>query len=380
MATRKKLPRRSSKASSKRPIAKTKPRTSAAKASRTAGSRKTSKLGRPARQSSGRIASDAQIKVPIYAMQTYEHAIIYDIFSSNSEKASSQESLDVLSILSGVSAEANSSSFAAGVRTGRILHEFSRHSPHYGQESNRVADIQRFFSNAGYRNVAYSLFPDRFMLRFTYDANILGIKGHAFEAGVIEGFLNAMGYQGLHVNEEKCMMNGDPYCSFSSTSSIPRQEFNRMPHSKAAMSVLSDRISAKVLTGAAQRHFSEAYVALKGKQSLSYAAEHGDMAMALEMGHTIYSRAIAGKDEPAAKAAMERTISLLNIGRINVKSLKPLKLELAVSLLKSRKEFNDFAEAFVTGLAGYYRSAGHSAEAESDGGRYILKLNSQSKG
>jgi hypothetical protein len=104
------------------------------------------------------------------------------------------------------------------------------------------------------------------------------------------------------------------------------------------------------------------------------------MAMALEMGHTIYSRAIAGKDEPAAKAAMERTISLLNIGRINVKSLEPLKLELSVSLLKSRQEFNDFAETFIKGLVGYHKPAGPEAKASADGGHYVLRLNSPSKG
>ena len=306
--------------------------------------------------------------------------MVYDIFSASSKKASSQESLDVLSILSGITAESKASSFAAGVHAGRILHEFSRLSQNSKSETERISDIQLFFINAGYRNVSYTIFPDKFMLRFSYDANVLGIKGHAFEAGVIEGFLNALGYQDFHICEDKCMMEGNSYCSFSSSGAFHIQEGHGASLSRSAISALSGQVSAKVITGPAQGNFSEAYVALKGKQSLSYASDHGHMPMAFEMGRAIRNSTITGKRDAAAKAAMERTISLLNIGRINVKSLEPLKLELSVSLLNSRKEFNDFAETFIKGLAGYYKPEGPNAEASAEGGHYVLRLNSPSKG
>ena len=377
MATRKKPLKRGDNPSAKRPATKAKPRKVVSSYRRTATRKKAPKIGKP---TSKPVTPAMQIKVPVYAMQTYEHAMVYDILTGNSEKASSPESLDMLSILSGATDESKASSFAAGVNAGRILHEFSRLSRPGKPESERIPDMQLFFSNAGYKNVSYSIFTDKFMLRFEYGANAVGIKGHAFEAGMIEGFLNALGYQGFHIREVKCMMEGNPYCSFSSSGMFSRQEGHGTPLSKSAVAALSESVSAKVMSGSSQAQFSEAYAVLRGKQSLSYAAGHGGMSMAFEMGRTIRSNTIEGKRDAAAKAAMERTISLLNIGRINVKSLEPLKLELSVSLLKSRQEFNDFAETFIKGLVGYHKPAGPEAKASADGGHYVLRLNSPSKG
>ena len=380
MATRKRTQKRGSNAGAKSPVAKAKRRKAPPSRASTATRKKAQKPIKPIKLARKPVTPSEQIKMPVYAMQTYEHAIVYDIFNGNGEKASSPESLDVLSILSGITEESKSSSFAAGVHAGKILHEFSRLSRPGKQESERISDIQLFFSNAGYKEVSYSVFPDKFMLRFAYEANVLGIKGHAFEAGVIEGFLNALGYHGFHIREVKCMMEGNPYCSFSSSDTFSRQEGHGTSLFKSATAALSDRVSKKVMSGSSQEQFSEAYVALKGKQSLSYAAEHGGMAMAFEMGRTMRSKTIEGENYPAAKAAMERTISLLNIGRINVKSLEPLRLELSVSLLKSRREFNDFAETFIKGLAGYYKPTGSEVKASTDGSHYVLRLNSPSKG
>ena len=228
----------------------------------------------------------------------------------------------------------------------------------------------RFFENSGY-TVTYGIFPGSFKLNLSYNGTKIGIKGHNFEAGIIKGFLNAFGFGGMDVREDKCIMAGDQYCSFSTDSSgIKKYTISSSEVHNAVLS-MSRNISREIAFGAGKPGFNGSYLALRNL-IIASVNEKGLSPGVSGMAKAVYKSSIHGKEGPAAKAAIEHTISLLNIGKVNVKSLKPLKLELYMDMLASSKGSSAFVKAFVSGLTG--EPVGNIAESVAESGNYILRL------
>ncbi len=102
-----------------------------------------------------------------------------------------------------------------GVRAGRSLYNISSQRRRYMFDEESVADLVKFFEHAGYNRIMYNVFPDKTVIRL-YDMpkENIGIKVHAFEAGLISGFLGAARKHFVEVEERTCFSDGSPMCSF----------------------------------------------------------------------------------------------------------------------------------------------------------------------
>ncbi|MEM3841369.1 MAG: hypothetical protein QXN59_01590 [Candidatus Micrarchaeaceae archaeon] len=285
-----------------------------------------------------------------YALQSYEHALVNDIINNKAELGPSSEAVNASSILLNLTKSTSDSTFISGIRIGRIIYGFSSKSAQSVQ-NGQFDTLIRFFENAGYK-VSYNSFPGTFSINLYYNGSYLGIKGHNFEAGIIEGFLNASGYYGMHVSEKKCIMEGFQYCSFVASYNPVQRYIPEESILKAAIHEASKSISNKVMLGRVTHDFNPSYIALRNMPALSQGDDVAIIRCASSIAKEVEFRSIISNGGLAAKGAIERTISLLNIGRINVKSLKPIKLELYMDILASGRLSVAFAKAFISGVTG----------------------------
>ncbi len=101
--------------------------------------------------------------------------------------------------------------FARGIKAGKVLYSLCARS---GEYRNPLLGLPDFFGNAGYPRMRYERNGRSFAVRMQSQQASVGANIHAFEAGLVSGFLGIAEGRPVLLSESACSANGSEYCVF----------------------------------------------------------------------------------------------------------------------------------------------------------------------
>lgn len=294
-----------------------------------------------------------QIDVPNY-VRSHEEAMLESILNRRNEEKVSEEAMTFNSILCNLTKSLSSINRKFGTYTGRHLYSIFRSRKRYVWYEESASDLIKFFEKAGYSNVTYNVFPDFVNIKM-YDRSHqnFGMNMHSFESGIISGFLTAAKKHYVGIEEVECSNNGSPHCRF--TSSFSSRQIHDAQKIGGSLEMFAEHIanSAKDMKRQKIHKIAPEYYVLSSSTMLGKAYLQEILHIAFYLGSAISDRLFerGGKGyEKGAIKKMDYIIRLLNLGKPNVKSLKPIKIEVNFDKLHSRSEFVDISMALISGL------------------------------
>ena len=194
----------------------------------------------------------------------------------------------------------------------------------------------------------------------------LGANVHAFEAGMMAGFLTAAKMHLVHVNETLCCENGSEFCRFA-TSDRYEPELVNPKTAERFLDHLGGHIHEMQR---AESHVPEEYYLLTSMLMMrkDYSNEVGRIMASM-------GSRLAGKMQ-MTRSNVENSVRLLGLGEIYITSLKPLKGSVSYSGLRAREEFVRMAMPFLDGLLSGIVGRNSTVEvtATANANRYNVKL------
>jgi hypothetical protein len=254
------------------------------------------------------------------------------------------------SVLSNLTPSMRSLYYKSGISAGRTLYrkyQMERRHMWYGES---VSDLVAFLEKSGFERITYNVFPDMPEIRFNKGRKgHLAMNLHTFEAGIISGFLTAARQQQTVVNEVSCIGNGSDFCNFTNSDAIQNEIGAR-----EAIERLVDGLSQCLLDRnreMAAPQFLEEYHMLSSEMLLGgeYAKEINLVVyrVAQELAKRLGRK--AQRADYLARAA-EHIFGLLDLSKLKVSSIRPLKAEMRFPVLKAKKEFVDISITFLGGF------------------------------
>ena len=323
---------------------------------------------RPKRGASRRkIKAAKSFSVPPASLFSYEEVLLKSMLDTDHEHKVTAYALLFNSMLSSLSSGMRELYYKSGISTGRALYKLYESRRRYRWYEDSVSDLVKFLERAGYEGITYHVFPDMVEIALQDGTGVLtGTNMHVFEAGIMSGFLTAAKRQLVHVNEIVCANNGSGFCRFVSSGSRVRGE--------AGMHVterFSDylRIHLPEMKKVEER-VPEEYYLLSSLMFMHRAYSDEIKRIMLHLGSQI------GGSINVTRSSAETLMRLFGFGRIEIKSINPLKASAVYDRLRAREEFVGMSISFLDGLLA--RKIGSSARiditAEAKANRYIVKL------
>jgi predicted hydrocarbon binding protein len=334
----------------------------------------------------GKIPARKTARKPVYLSDemrqstSYEEVLLNSIISKGRPNEIPECALIFNSVLSGLTPAMRNLHYKSGISAGRLLYRIYQRERRYTWYEESVADLVRFFENAGFSRVSYSIMPERISIKFhNCDRSNLGANLHTFEAGMVSGFLTAGKAQQVQMAEVSCSSNGSEFCHFASELPSAQQKIRET----ALLEGLAERVKAEAESGKdGRQHFSEEYYLL-GSASLTKSEYASEMNKIIYyMGGMIGSS--LGLNTAKLRRSgkkLERLFSLLNLCSMKVKGTSPLACEMQFNSLKAKKEFVDISISFLNGLLKGYATESktiHSSIAKRNG-RYIVRVTEGNK-
>ena len=247
---------------------------------------------------------------------SYEEVLLNGIISKTGPNKIPECALAFISALSSLTPAMKGLYYKSGISAGRLLYRICQRERRYVWYEESVADLVRFFENAGFSRVSYSIAPERISIKFhNCDRSYLGANLHTFEAGIASGFLTAGKGQQVQVDEVSCSSNGSDFCQFATGLQPPQQKIRE----SALLEGLAERVKAEAGSNKdTGQHFSEEYYAL-GSSSMAK-AEYADA-----MGEIMYYMGSEIGSALGLNAARPREIRQAN--REAVLAAQPLQHE-----------------------------------------------------
>jgi predicted hydrocarbon binding protein len=301
-----------------------------------------------------------KIQAPIHyeppVIPTYEETLLKSIMSQgkkNKDIKTTEYSLLFNSVLSTLTPGLRNLYYKNGVSVGRSLYRIYHNEKRYTWYEESVSDLVAFLEQAGFSGITYNVFPDGIDFRFhNRDRTNLGTTIHVFEAGIICGFLTAGKQQHVKVDEVACSNNGSDSCHFITSTNLP---LYLEPNGYEVLNKFAKSIKPHILGSGKEAelksNFPDEYSILSSTVFLeSEYSEHMNKVV-YHLGSEIASSLNLSKlNKATSSKALEKLYKLLNLGNLNVKSLRPLAIEIQFDRLKSKKEFVDISIAFLNGL------------------------------
>ncbi len=330
-----------------------------------------------------RRATQLQKQVTIIAPHQYlkgsESILIERILNREASERVPESAVLFTSLLANLTPSLSDLSRRSGMRVGRHLYSMLSDSKGYLLYEESIGDLMKFFENAGYTGVTYSVFPDRLDMRM-YDRSkeFLGINLHSFEAGVISGFATASRKQYIDVAERACSNNGSDSCVFSSKYDVYMEKGHG--DAKAAIHRFVEHIARQAVKAEKEGELraSPEYRSLAMSAVLERPYQDEIRHVASYIGSGLASTIFTGRAKIAAKTAsarIERVIRLLGIGKASVKSLSPIRIDVSFDRMHSRSEFVDLSIALINGLLKNHVADGATVTRVARRGAYLMRIN-----
>jgi predicted hydrocarbon binding protein len=327
-----------------------------------------------------------QIPIAKYGPQQtsgYEETLLKNIISVKRGEKTTEHSILFNSVLSTLTPGLRNIYYKNGISAGRSLYRIYQSKKRYTWYEESISDLVAFLENAGFERITYYVFPDDYIeIKFhNRSKSFLGTNIHVFEAGIISGFLTAARQQYVKVEEKSCSSNGSSICHFVTSKNLPLylDSDGRMVLEKFAGSIRSHIFS----TGDARTkpNFAQEYSVLSSSLFLEDGYSEHMRKIVNHLGGEIGSELeISRINKTKASKAVEKLYTMLNLGDIKVKSLRPLSIEMQFHGLKAKKEFVDISIAFLNGLLkDTIGSSATNTNATKRRNSYIVKITQAKK-
>ncbi len=261
------------------------------------------------------------------------------------------------SAVSSMSSEMENIRYNFGVYLGRMLYRQNYQIKRYTLPEEPIPDLVSFMESAGYSHLTYSAFADRPEVKmFNKSATNLSINAHAFESGIISGYISGITNKLAPVYEITCTSNGAEHCWFAydynraqAASSTPRID----TLDKFA-GVLVEHSAEMQVHPSGQRGVSRDYLSLAWTPLLdrSYNEEVGKIVyfIGYSAGAKLFNeQPRKGNLQPLYERALGIGMSL-GFGIPKLVSAKPLRFRIRFDMVLSRTEFVNIALSFYYGI------------------------------
>ena len=313
--------------------------------------RRNQKVRRPPAEKRAKAATPA-----VATPTTIEEALLSGIIEGHSKARIPEDAMLFNSIMSNLTPSLQSLSRSSGIYAGRHLYSIIRSKKHYTWHEEALADLVKFFENAGYSGITYNVFPDKINMRMHDRSHeYVGMNTHSFEAGLISGFLTAARRQHASVDELECSNNGAAYCRFDFSNAGTRR--HDVQKASEAIRLLGEHL-ARQASGSerpAELRVAPEYYALSSSTMLGSGYSSEMQAVSAHLGTILTQLMSGGKSgtaahgKPSASKAAS-VIRLLNLGKPNVRSPRPVKIDIIFDRLHSRSELVDISVALLRGM------------------------------
>ena len=274
---------------------------------------------------------------------SYEEALLKSILDANQDHKVAEYATLFSSVLTSLSEGMRDLHYRSGISVGRTLYRLYERRRIYEWYEESVHDLVSFLERAGYRRVTYQVFPDRIEIVLHHKSGMqLGANMHAFEAGLMSGFLTAAKMRQVHVNEVLCSDNGSEFCKFLTSD---RYEPGRIePQTAERFFGYFGAHIRGIEKHADSMHMQEEYYLLASLMLMHRDYAGGVRRIMMAMGGQL-----AGRMQ-MTRANVENAMRLLGLGEAKITSLKPLKGSVSYARLRAREEFVNMSVPFLDGL------------------------------
>lgn len=283
-------------------------------------------------------------------VESMDSALIYGILEGRTRKPVSENAIVFISLMSNLTPGISEVTYKHGVYIGRRLYSILRERKGYDMYEEAVGDLVRFFEQAGYSWITYYASNDYIKMEMRdRSREFIGMNLHGFEAGIISGFVTAARKQHVPIVETQCSNNGAPHCTFAVGM--------RKPASADAKQAI-DRLASHIAKELGRKE-EEIYMRASSKYYSMMLAPILDRRYRDQMSHIVsYTGAkigemlFGGKAPTGTRAVayIDGAFRMLNLGKISVKSLKPISIAISFDSIHSSSEFVDVSLAFLNGL------------------------------
>lgn len=303
-------------------------------------------------------------------LQSYEEALLKSMLETNRGHMVTEYAMLFSSVLSNLSQGMRELHYKSGMPIGRALYRIYERKKNYEWYEESVSDLVAFLERAGYRRITYHVFPEKIEITLhRLGGPHLGTNVHAFEAGVMSGFLTAAKRDLVHVNETLCANNGSEFCRFVSSRARAREETD-----PRAAERFFDYIGARThgigRIQAAKDCVPEEYYLLSSLMLMQKAYSKDIGRIMMRMG------SLLGDRIDVTKGNIKRLVKILGLGDPDIRGMRPLRVDVAYAGLRAREDFVGMSVQFLDGLLG--RRMGRNAVVEvtatAKANRYNVRL------
>jgi predicted hydrocarbon binding protein len=304
------------------------------------------------------------------ALPSYEELLLRSMLESGSGRMVTEYATLFSSALTSLSKGMRELHYKSGMPIGRALYRIYERKKNYRWYEESVLDLVEFFERAGYKRITYRVFPEGVEITLhRLGGPHLGTNVHAFEAGIMSGYLTAAKHDFVHVNELLCTNNSAEFCRF--VSSKTRAGEGTDPHAAEKLfDYMGEHASSIEKIAATKERVPEEYYLLSALMLMqkSYSSDMGRIMM--RMGVLLGSRI------SVTKANAEKLVSILGLGDLHISSLRPLKADVDYVGLRAREEFVGMSVQFLDGLLGSRIGKNSTVEvtATAKANRYNVRL------
>jgi predicted hydrocarbon binding protein len=305
---------------------------------------------------------------------TYEEMLLSNILNSKNKEKITEDAMLFNALLSNLTTSLNAMHKKSGAYAGRHLYILLSNKKDYLWYEETVSDLVKFLEKAGYPSVTYNVFPDKVRLQIHDKSHEhLGMNMHSFESGLISGYLTAGKKEYVRIDELQCSNNRSSHCDFTS-SYVELPQYDQ-EHARNAINVFIRHIINQVNSKekASSLRISPEYYLLSLSTMLNVSYTKEMQSIAFYIGSEI-SEGIAKSTGKNAIVKINKVISLLNLGKPNLKSLKPIKMDISFDRLHSKSEFVDISVALANGLLQRYVKNSINMTKEARNGAYKISI------
>ena len=298
----------------------------------------------------------------------YEEILLESIMGTEHNYKVAEYATLFNSVLSNLSEGMRDLRYRSGISIGRVLYGLYDRRRNYRWYEESVHDFVSFLERAGYQKVTYRVFPDQIEVMIHHKSGMqLGTNMHAFEAGMMSGFLTAAKTRKVHVNETLCSHNGSEFCRFVTSDRYEPSEIDPQM-TERFFEYFGSHLRDIEKQGMDGMRMPEEYYLLASLMHRDYLGEVKRIMM--DMGSQL-----SGKMQ-ITRANIEDAVKLLGFGEAKITSLKPLRGSISYGRLRAREEFVKMSIPFLDGLLS--KTVGKSSRVEVtavvNANRYNVKL------
>ena len=279
-------------------------------------------------------------------------------------------------------------SYKKGIFTGRLLYNEYNKRYNYSEYQNSIWHLVEFLELSGHKHVLFMVFPDKIIIKIYNQKSDLRSKVHAFEAGLISGFISAAKNRLVSAREVRCVNDGSELCEFvydEYNTLTPEIKDTESAINKFMLSFFSTdkkKINNKKISIPSPSYLYNylSYSPIYFSEELNSSLRQVFAYLGTKFNQNLFKEfdTINKNNQKKIFSKMGQIMDLFDVG-LKVRSAKPVNIQLTFNNLNSKMEFVNLLAIFFNNLSQGYLKVPESIEIKSKNGRYNINIREEQK-